>query len=1132
MKCLHVVKQMLAAWAAVFLMSAAPCAHAATFNIANGDVAALKSALTTANTNGQTDIINLAAGGTYTLTTLDNSDFGDNGLPIIANDASGADLTINGNGATIQRSAAANTPQFRILQTGSASQVVINDLTLTGGDANASDFQENSGGGVLNYHGVLTLNGCSITNNSGQYAGGIFNDSVFSGSATLVMLNCTVSGNSSVNDGGGIYNGGFGGNAILTATDCTISNNSSPSSSGGGIYNDGLSGIANLTVTSCTLANNTAGAGAGISNAGTLTVNTCLITGNSTSTDFEGGAGIRNTNTAAIDKTTISGNTAGGTSGGGGGGGIYNKGGTLTVTNSTISDNASNGEAGAGLISYGNIGVATATLTNCTISGNKASGNFTAGGIDSTAYDFDATLTLIHCTIANNTNSASQDVSGGLYDGKFSSAASTVTLKNTIIANNSAPNVFRTNSGEALTSQGYNLCSDGTANLTQATDQPNTDPKLGPLADNGGPTKTQALLADSPAIDKGKSFGIAADQRGQTRPHDDASIANAAGGDGSDIGAFEDQINHAPTLSINDVAKAEGDSGTSNLTFTVTLSSSSAQDVYVYYATANGTATAGSDYIETSSQTVPPPNSVLVIPAGQTTGTLNVPIIGDMMFEPNETFTLTLSNATNATIAKAQGTGTIINDDTVVQPTLSINNVSKAEGPAQGAPAGTSNLTFTVTLSTASTQDVTVQYATANGTGTAPADYTATSGTLTIAAGQTTGTINVPIVGDTVPESNDTFYVNLSNPTKSTISASQGIGTIRNDDVGPSLSINNVTVIEGNSGTTNATFTITLSASSTQTVSVNAIPYNGSARSPFDYTSGGAHLVFNPGETVKTFSVPVIGDLLDEPTENFFVILSSSINATLAHGRGVGTITDDDAAPTISIDDVRIGEGNFAQGAPSQRTAAFRLKLSAPSGQIVKVNYSTIGDSATAGEDFVAVAPTQIAFTTGNLYAYARVLINGDTLNEADETFFVNLSGAIGATIADSQAIGTILNDDATPALSINDVRITEGNPAQGAPGTKNLTFTVTLSAPSSNVISVNYNTADGTAKSTSDYAATNGSLVFAAGTTTRTINVIINGDIQVEGDETLFVLLSGAANANVSKARGSGTILNDDASG
>jgi hypothetical protein len=454
----------------------------------------------------------------------------------------------------------------------------------------------------------------------------------------------------------------------------------------------------------------------------------------------------------------------------------------------------------------------------------------------------------------------------------------------------------------------------------------------------------------------------------------------------------------------------------------------------------------------------------------------------------------------------------------VAMPRIIVNDVSVSEGNS-----GTKNLTFTVTLSATSRETVTVQYATANGTGTTPADYTAASGTLTIPAGQTSRTINVPVVGDTIPESNDTVLLNLSNPTNAHINDGQGIGTIINDDAGPGLSINDVTVTEGNSGTINANFTVTLSAASNQTVTVSAITSNGSARSPGDYTATGVRLTFAPGETQKTFSVPVKGDLLDEPNETFFIVLSSSINATLARGRGIGTIVDNDAAPTIFIDDISVKEYNSGQ-----TTAALRLRLSAPSGQVVRVNYATANGTATGGNDYVTVASTPIAFNTNSLYAYARVLINGDLLNETNETFLVNLSSPFNATIADAQGIGTILNDDSAPALSINDVSIAEGNA-----GTKQLTFTVTLSKDSGQSITVNYATADGVARSASDYVAKTGTLTFAPGSAlTRTISVTINGDTVVEPNEAFYVFLSGQVNATVSKARGVGTITNDDSSG
>jgi uncharacterized repeat protein (TIGR01451 family) len=491
----------------------------------------------------------------------------------------------------------------------------------------------------------------------------------------------------------------------------------------------------------------------------------------------------------------------------------------------------------------------------------------------------------------------------------------------------------------------------------------------------------------------------------------------------------------------------------------------------------------------------------------------------------------TLSNTANLIISPQDSnadnnTSTAVTTIAPPLQKLSINDVSIREGNPVEGTTNTINLLFTVLLSKADTRTVTVQYATANGSGVAGSDYTAQAGILTIPAGQTTGTITVPVIGDTVAESNDTLFVNLSNPTNATISDNQGVGTIINDDAGPGLSINDVTVTEGNTGTVNATFTVTLSAASNQTVTANAISANGSARSPGDYTATGARLTFAPGETSKTVSVPVKGDLLDEANEVFYVLLSSANSATLARGRGVGTITDNDAPPTVSIDDISIGEGNSGQ-----RVASLRLRLSALTGQSVRVSYATaVGtiNPATAGNDYVAVAPTVVAFNAGSTVAYARVLLNGDLLTEANETFLVNLSSPVNATIGDGQATGTILNDDSAPALSINDVSITEGNT-----GTRNLVFTVTLSKASGQNISVNYATANGMAVAGSDYVAKTGTLTFAPGSLlTRTVSIVINGDAAVEGNETLLILLSGATNASISKARGVGTITNDDSSG
>ena len=221
---------------------------------------------------------------------------------------------------------------------------------------------------------------------------------------------------------------------------------------------------------------------------------------------------------------------------------------------------------------------------------------------------------------------------------------------------------------------------------------------------------------------------------------------------------------------------------------------------------------------------------------------------------------------------------------------LSINDVTVTEGNA-----GTTSAVFTVTLSTATSQTVTVNYATANGTATEGSDYTAASGTLTFAPGVTSQTLTVAVLGDTRNEANETFFVNLSTPSNATIADGQGQGTILNDDAAlPGLSINNVTVTEGNTGTTSAVFTVTLSAASSQTVTVNYATADSKATAGSDYTATAGTLTFAPGVTSQTITVSVLGDTVKEPTETFYVNLSNATNATIVSGRGRGTILDDD----------------------------------------------------------------------------------------------------------------------------------------------------------------------------------------------------------------------------------------------
>jgi hypothetical protein len=454
---------------------------------------------------------------------------------------------------------------------------------------------------------------------------------------------------------------------------------------------------------------------------------------------------------------------------------------------------------------------------------------------------------------------------------------------------------------------------------------------------------------------------------------------------------------------------------------------------------------------------------------------------------------------------------------TAAPGTLAINDVTVTEGNA-----GTTNATFTVTLSASSASTITVNYATSNGTATAGQDYAATSGTLTFNPGTTSQTFNVSVAGDVIDEPNETFVVTLSGAVNATINDGQGIGTITDDDGAPTLAINDVSVTEGNAGTVNATLTVSLSSASAQTVTVSYATANGTATAPGDYTSiASSTLTFAPGVTSQTVTVVVQGDTLAEGNETFFVNLSAPVNATIADAQGIGTIVDDEAVPTLSINDVTVTETD-AGGV----TAVFTVSLSAVSATTVSVTYATANGTATAPADYTAAAATVLTFTPGTTTRTITIPIAGDLVSEGSETFVVNLSSPVAATIADGQGTGTILDNDSSPSLSINDVTVTENNT-----GSVNAVFTVTLSPASGQTVTVNFATDNGTATAPADYtAASGGTLTFNPGITSRTITIPVIGDTVDEPNETFVVNLSGAVNATIADAQGTGTITDNDA--
>ncbi len=475
-----------------------------------------------------------------------------------------------------------------------------------------------------------------------------------------------------------------------------------------------------------------------------------------------------------------------------------------------------------------------------------------------------------------------------------------------------------------------------------------------------------------------------------------------------------------PAISINDATVTEGNSGTTNATFTVTLSAPSASTVTVQYNTANGTATAGSDYQAATGTLTFAPND--------TSETITVVVNGDTVFESNETFAVNLSNPTNATIADSQGLGTITNDDAQPPPTISINDVTVTEGNS-----GTTNATFTVTLSAASASTVTVNFATADNTATAGSDYQAASGTLTFTAGQTTKTITVAVNGDTVVEADETFAVNLSNPTNATISDAQGVGTITNDDQPPpgpqpSLSINDVAVKEGDSGTTNAIFTITLSSVSSSSVTVFYVTSDHTATAGSDYVSNSGSVTFAPGQTSKTVTITVNGDTAIEATESFFVGLHQQTNATIADGQGTGTILNDDPAG-VNLDATSY---NVSEGAVRFTITITRLE-SASAG---KVDYATSDGAGLNNCDVVNGIASQrcdynitvgrLRFAAGESSKTIEIPVIDDAHVDGTESFTFTLSNASGMTLGVRSTATLTITDNDSNANAANPIDSTD----------------------------------------------------------------------------------------------------------
>ncbi len=602
--------------------------------------------------------------------------------------------------------------------------------------------------------------------------------------------------------------------------------------------------------------------------------------------------------------------------------------------------------------------------------------------------------------------------------------------------------------------------------------------------------------------------------------------------------------NPPPTVTINDASATEG----SPLKFTIALNRVSFEPITIDLSATSGSATAVTDFETTNFEYFDGTNwlpaaagTQVTIPAGQTSLMVRVDSVQDGNVEPDETFTLSATVVSGAVASASDtGTGTIINDDVSL---ISINDVSVDEDNG--------TMTFTISLDQAPTGNVSVDWATANGSATG-ADYTAASGTANFAPGVQTQTVTIAITQDNLYEGPHAFNVNLSNASGGTIVDPTGVGTIFDDGNGPNgtdddrpvISVNNVTSTEGTN--THGVFTISLSNPSIQNTDLSLALVNGWATSGADYGPGleyfdgtawqpvSGNITIAAGATSIQVRTPIIDDVIADNNETYSLV-ATRVNGTTfnSSATGTGTILDDADPTLVSIS----GPASVTEGTSAIYTVALGNTPITP----VTLNFTYTG-SASGGTDYSGVAT--ITIPAGSTTGTVTIPTINDSLGEPLENFTITISSATGGSFENFQIdptdfeVTTDIVDDDVPKISVNDVVVTEGVDGFAE-------FTVELSNPTYEIIDFSISATGVTASGdvvdygiigVNELEVFNGSIwvpatsaSFAINNTTIRMRTPIFDDVLAEGVETFEVTVTtiGGTTCNLSDT-GTGTIIED----
>lgn len=663
-------------------------------------------------------------------------------------------------------------------------------------------------------------------------------------------------------------------------------------------------------------------------------------------------------------------------------------------------------------------------------------------------------------------------------------------------------------------------------------------------------------------------------------------------------------------VSITDQSVNEGNGGETTVTFTVTLSHLQGFPVEIEYKTLDGTATAASgDYLSI-------PNTVLTFAPGETSKSITVTVYGDTMYEPHEQFQLSIvraqrmdpSGAVNLDVNHTPVLVTIVNDDPI--PTIAIRDFQQVGVDNDNDPLTPliydENMPahFLVTLSNPSQYTITVQWRTdaattfqganpddaATPSGFPGADFVMANGTITFQPGETQKSFDVVVNDDALDENEESFFVDLYNPTYAEIGDGRAYGLIADDDNLVSVYVVPVTpvdlshpfltqVTEGNGGTTAVSFWVRLSAPSGKVVTATwgtspgtavETVYSGTT-DPVDYvgapdsdTPEETTLEFQPGETQKLIAVLVNGDMTvegfvnpDNPTqfiEQFFVNILSADGADIAANPPAGqsnhstvNIVDDDLVTTDAGPwSIYFGSLAYTIAEPTSGTATAHITIMRTPGSTnpVGVFYTTNG-TATAGSDYDAVFRQVVYFEGNETSKTVDITIHSDNVVEGTETVHLWLKNPTGGPVrADPDHAVLRITDGNQPVVVFDVTSLSFGEGSGGGTTTRNIivelhdAVTDALLNPAAQLstISVNYKIVNLTALQPADYTYSagfpqTGTITFNPGENTKQIKVDVVKDNVPELSETFAMQLTNAVGASLVQYKDAAiaTIIDDD---